>query len=110
MRHVDPQRRLPWIESFGNEYDLVAGLGMLAPDPLGEGVAIDGALWRHRSAWGHLLNIHYLRAIDLNQRDSPETGTSAPYEPFQNVAAPPPRLYRYINGARPPSSRPDPAP
>jgi len=108
MRHVDPQRRLPWIESFGNEYDLVAGLGMLAPDPLGEGVAIDGPLWRHRSAWGHLLNIHYLRAIDLNQRDSPETGTSAPYEPFQNAAAPQPRLYGYINGARPPSSRPDP--
>jgi hypothetical protein len=49
MRYVDPRRRLPRIESFGNEHDLVAGLGMLAPDPLGEAVAIDGPLWRRRS-------------------------------------------------------------
>jgi hypothetical protein len=106
MRYVDAPGRLPWIESFGNEHDLVAGLGMLAPDPRGEGVAIDGPLWRHASAWGHLLNIHYLRAIDLSQRDAdtsgPTTDASAPYEPLQNVAAAQPRLYGYINGATQP--------
>jgi hypothetical protein len=113
MRYVDRRRRLPWIESFGNENDLVAGLGMLAPDPCGEGIAIDGPLWLHRCAWGHLLNIHYLRAIDLNQRDGqrpgPATGTSAPYEAFKNANAAQPRLYGYINRARPPDNRADPA-
>jgi hypothetical protein len=109
MRYVDPRRRLPWIESFGNAHDLVAGLGMLAPDPLSEGVAIDGPLWRRRSAWGHLLNIHYLRAIDVRQRrggtPGPATDTSAPYEPLQNVVAAQPKLYGYINGATPPPNR-----
>jgi hypothetical protein len=109
MRYVDQQRRLPWIESFGNEHDLVAGLGMLAPDPRGESVAIDGPLWQHRSAWGHLLNIHYLRAIDLSQRDvdapGPATDTSAPYEPLHKGTAAQPRLYGYINGANPSHNR-----
>lgn len=107
MRYVDEPRCLPWIESFGNEHDLVAGLGMLAPDPRGERVAIDGPLWRRRSAWGHLLDIHYLRAIDVSQRDGgtpgAATGTPAPYEPFRHVTAVQPRLYGYINGATPPA-------
>jgi hypothetical protein len=109
MRYVDRHQRLPWIESFGNEYDLVAALGMLAPDSRGENIAIDGPLWAHRSAWGHLLNIHYLRAIDLNQRDGdapgPATDTPAPYEPLHTVTAAQPRLYAYINGANPSHNR-----
>jgi hypothetical protein len=114
MRYVDRLRRLPWIESFGNEHDLVAALGMLAPDSQGEGIAIDGPLWVHRSAWGHLLNIHYLRAIDLNQRDGdapgPATDTPAPYEPLDEVTAAQPRLYGYINGANPSRNRTHTAP
>ena len=114
MRYVDQQRRLPWIESFGNEHDLVAGLGMLSPVPRGQSVAIDGPLWQHRSAWGHLLNIHYLRAIDVSQRDGdargPATETSAPYEPIHERTAAQPRLYGYINGAHPSHNRASTAP
>ncbi len=109
MGYVDRHLRLPWIESFGNQYDLVAALGMLAPDSRGENISIDGPLWVRRSAWGHLLNIHYLRAIDLNQRDGdapgPATDTPAPYEPLHTVSAAQPRLYGYINGANPSHNR-----
>ena len=30
---VEGQKPIPWIESFGNQHDLVARLGMLAPHP-----------------------------------------------------------------------------
>lgn len=32
MQDVGPHECIPWIESFGNERDIVARLGMLAPD------------------------------------------------------------------------------
>lgn len=114
MRYVDPDRRLPWIESFGNEHDLVARLGMLAPDLLREQVTIDGPCWIHRGAWGHLLNAHYLRDIDLAQGGAsvpgPVTLTAAPFElrepvgpvePVTDHATNVPRLFAYINGGRP---------
>ncbi len=105
MRYVDPVRALPWIESFGNEHDLVARLGMLAPHLATGQITIDGPRWVHRGSWGHLLNLHYLRPIDLAQGGSPEPGplthTAEPYEPLGAGAADTPRLYAYINGGRP---------
>ena len=105
MRYVDPVHALPWIESLGNEHDLVARLGMLAPDCAANGIAIDGPLWVHRGAWGHLLNAHYLRAIDLAQGGSsvpgPATATARPYEQLAGDAAIAPRLFGYINGGNP---------
>lgn len=105
MRYVDPDRSLPWIESFGNEHDLVARLGMLAPDVAAEHIAIDGPLWVRRGAWGHLLNHHYLRAIELAQlggsEDRPRTPTADPFEPYGGGNTAAPRLYGYINGGRP---------
>ena len=106
MRYVDRDAALPWIESLGNEHDLVARLGMLAPDRKAEEIAIDGPLWVQRSAWGHLLNAHYLRAIDTAQgggsSPGPATTNAEPYEHLGGPAATAPRLLAYINGGRPP--------
>ena len=112
MRYVDPDRQLPWIESFGNEHDLVARLGMLAPHLAAEEIAIDGPRWVHRAAWGHLLNLHYLRHIDLAQGGGadpgPLTDSAEPYEPLGANIAPTPRLYAYINGGEPDRLTPEP--
>jgi hypothetical protein len=109
MRYVDPDAALPWIESFGNEHDLVARLGMLAPNRSAEQITIDGPLWVHRGAWGHLLNVHYLRHIDLAQGGAsapgPVTDTADPYEPLGPSGASAPRLFGYINGGSPSGSR-----
>ena len=43
MRYVDATAQTPWIESFGNEYDVVARLGMLAPDPTKRGLS--ASMW-----------------------------------------------------------------
>jgi hypothetical protein len=104
MRYVDPELELPWIESLGNEHDLVARLGMLAPRRRAEDVAIDGALWVRPGGWGHLLNHHYLRDIDRAQGGGsgpgPATATAAPYERYgaghDQAAAP--RLFGYLYG------------
>lgn len=104
MRYLDHDAALPWIESLGNEHDLVARLGMLAPDRKAEEIAIHGPIWIHRGAWGHLLNSHYLRAIGLAQdggsSPGPATATAKPYEQFGGAAATAPRLFAYINGGK----------
>jgi hypothetical protein len=102
-RHARP---IPWIESYGNECDLVARLGMLAPRPEQWGIQIDGPRYEQRGRWGHLLNEHYLIEIDKHQRmgyRKRPLGGSAPYvvaggseEDGQT-----PRLFYYINGGAP---------
>jgi hypothetical protein len=110
MRYVDPARQLPWLESLGNEHDLVARLGMLAPHLAAERIAIDGPMWIRHDAWGHLLNAHYLRAIELAQGGpgpGPATAGPAPYMQLAGAPAPAPRLYRYLNGGvAPPDAAP----
>jgi hypothetical protein len=104
----DPtQAAIPWIESFGNQYDVVAGLGMLAPRATQRGIRIDGPRYVRRCGWGHLLNDHYLRVIDDAQRVGHRRGgdgTEAPYELLNPEAPhqPAPRLFAYINGGTPP--------
>jgi hypothetical protein len=108
MRYVDAVARKPWIESFGNQYDLVARLGMLTPHAARWGVEIDGPLYQRSAAWGHLLNRHYLRAIDEQQRTGnrrgPAQSTPAPYKLLNATKWPSerqPRLYRFLNGGDP---------
>lgn len=91
-----PPRHAPWIESYGNEYDLVAKLGLLAP-PHGIGSArIAGDRYRRLGAWGHLLNAHYLAPI-LADLAEPRVGL----EPFHDNLRRTPRLLEYLNGGRP---------
>jgi hypothetical protein len=100
---------IPWIESYGNEYDLVARLGMLAPHSTLRDVHIDGPQYVRRGAWGHLLNDCYLRPIEHVQRKGRKRGprlssTAAPYELLNQKEFPGtvPRLYHYLNGGSPP--------
>jgi hypothetical protein len=105
MSYLDPKRRLPKIESYGNEHDLVARLGMLAPDPRQRDIHIAGPRFRHDGAWGHLLNAHYLRAIDETHNQPSNAGDAqndaAPYVPIQGTAraGAVPSLFRYLGGA-----------
>ena len=61
-------RPVPWIENFGNERDIVARLGMLAPRADHWCIDIAGPRYEHRGAWGHMLNEHYLAAIERYQK------------------------------------------
>lgn len=92
-RVSDPCLRLaPWIESFGNEYDLVAKLGLLAP-PHGIGSArIAGDRYRLEGAWGHLFNAHYGIPILVHRQQ----GT-----PFRDNLRTSPRLFEYLDGGVP---------
>ncbi len=100
-------RPIPWIESFGNENDLVARLGMLAPRPAKWGIQIDGPRYERFEAWGHLLNQHYLSAIDEFQKEGHKRGSKGGSKPYKLInarsypEAKTPRLFSYINGGRP---------
>jgi hypothetical protein len=95
-----PLRHAPWIESYGNENDLVARLGVLAP-PHGVGSArIDGDRYRCEGAWGHLLNAHYLNPMLPGLRaGNPAVGG---LKPFPDNLLQVPRLWSYYAGAQPP--------
>jgi pimeloyl-ACP methyl ester carboxylesterase len=98
---------VPWIESFGNELDIVARLGMLAPDAAARGVVVEGPRYVREGAWGHLLNEHYLRPIEEQQKSGRKRGGSGGCAPFAMVDherfpdETVPRLYSYINGGSP---------
>ncbi len=95
---------LPWIEHFGNEYDMVARLGMQAPRTSKWGIRIDGPRYVRRRAWGHLLNAHYLFGVMDYQKAGRKRGGIGSPAPFQLVNpeaahhATGPRLFDYING------------
>lgn len=96
----------PWIEHFGNQNDIVARLGMLAPRPERWNIRIDGRRYESRGAWGHLLNAHYLTPIRKVQKSGHRkggAGTPAPYAPIDGESYPDavPRLYGYLNGGSP---------
>lgn len=103
MSYVDTALELPRIESYGNEHDVVARLGMLAPDPEESGVHIAGPRFVHGGAWGHLLNAHYLIDIDKAQRRTNRGNASTGAAPYVLIegsapAGAVPRLFRYLNG------------
>jgi hypothetical protein len=93
-----PPRHAPWIESYGNEYDLIARLGVLAP-PHGIGSArIEGERYRRDGAWGHLLNAHYLVPMIA---DLTGTSQARALAPFRENLFKAPRLYGYYQGGKP---------
>lgn len=96
------RRLVPWIESFGNQYDLVARLGMLAPRAEAHGIAIDGPRWVSRGTWGHLLNEHYLLPLAryLERRGGNRDPFGAQPDAATGVVGPP-RLYGYYGGGTP---------
>lgn len=103
LKYLHPDRAVPWIESFGNEFDIVARLGMLAPRSQEWHIEIDGPRYVRPRAWGHFLNEHYLLELERQQKVRYRPGGkggSAPYqllnaEQFPNHT---PKLFNYING------------
>jgi len=98
---------IPWIESFGNQHDIVARLGMLAPNAATWNIVIDGPRYVRQDGWGHLLNQHYLIAVEHAQKVGRKRGGQggrAPYD-LVNVDVFPdfttPRLFMYLNGGTP---------
>ncbi len=79
---------VPWIESYGNEHDIVARLGMLAPHGTAYGVHIDGPRYMKTGGWGHFLNAHYLVDIERSVRPAGRQPVSGRYGP------PPVRLHQ----------------
>jgi len=103
LKYLQPDRAVPWIESFGNEFDIVARLGMLAPRSQDWHIEIDGPRYVHPRAWGHFLNTHYLVDLERQQkvRHRPGgKGGTAPYELLNAEHFPnhTPKLFNYING------------
>jgi len=120
MRYLDERvdgRPIPWIESYGNQFDIVARLGGLAPNRKESGVEIDGPRYERRGAWGHLLNEHYLRGIEQAQKSGRKRGprreSADPYvliNASEHSDAEVPRFFRYINGGSPPPPLGEPEP
>lgn len=112
MRYAIPpafdRAPVPWIESFGNEHDIVARLGMQAPRAERWGVAIDGPRYVRPGGWGHLLGEHYLQPIEQAQKVGRRQGGRDGAAPYTTVlgaeAGATPRLYDYLNGGEPPAS------
>jgi hypothetical protein len=83
---------------------------MLAPHAAKWGIAIDGPRYERPAGWGHLLNEHYLSAIEQVQKDGRKRGGHhgrAPYALINADAFPDttmPRLFSYINGGSPATS------
>ncbi len=94
MEYIDPVRRVPYIENFANRHDLVARLGVLAPQKRGI-IRIDGPVFVN-NRFGHLLNHHYLYDM-LDERGQSQYH----YDPRQSASdygfegEPFPRLFTY---------------
>lgn len=104
MRHVHVSEPLPYLEHYANEFDWVARLGILSPlrgEP-GSTIEIDGPAFEQKGEWGHLLNEHYLAAIDdfLYPGAPPCNRAEDPFPPSGNGAAES-RLYQYFHGNSP---------
>ena len=99
---TDQGQPVPWIESFGNEFDLVARTGMLAPRKKEHGIAIDGGTYLKKGMWGHVLNAHYLFGIHDHLKDPDRCVNDYRLLPSDDSGAPErPRLYGYYGGETP---------
>ena len=104
MCYVYRRERVPYMEHFANEMDIVARLGVLSP-LRGNGqnvIDIDGPVFEGKGTWGHLLNEHYLTAIDdhLYPVEGKPRHDRDPY-PYRGRGRKRPRLYRYFHGKIP---------
>jgi hypothetical protein len=93
----NPTRLAPFIESYGNEYDLVARLGMLAPTHGTGSARIGGDKYLRKNTWGHLLNAHYL--YDFWQEHKAKGCARPSLEPFAGNLRRKPKLFDYMDGA-----------
>ena len=92
----------PWIESYGNEKDLVARLGVLG-NATGRGsVRIDGDRYERHAAWGHLLNAHYLYPMITARRSGDAAGGLVPLKGNRLLT---PRLFDYLDAKSAPLLR-----
>jgi len=85
---ITDEKNKPWIESFSNEHDVVAKLGILHPYKEERGIQIDGEHFIKKDGWGHFLNIHYLKDFVKGKylHESGENKTS--------------KLFSYLNGKK----------
>jgi len=108
MRYVYPSRKVPYMEHFANERDVVARLGILSPLYGGpEGlIEIDGPVFEQKAAWGHLLNEHYMAPID-DYLYPGERKYHREVDPYPGSGKRPqkPRLYDYFHGNQPTRAR-----
>jgi hypothetical protein len=88
----------PWIESYGNEKDIVARLGVLASVKGPGSVCIAGDRYRRDAAWGHLLNAHYLYPMMQSRKSGDPAGGLVPLNGSPTI----PRLFAYLNRKSPP--------
>lgn len=104
MGPIDAKAGLPYIESYGNEHDVIARLGVLAPPAGRDGGRIGGERFMRRNAWGHLLNAHYLFPMEqeVRARRRGETPEFA-LRPLPGNSNRRPRLFDYFGGASPPA-------
>lgn len=86
-----PIRGVPYIEHFANEHDMVAKLGVLAPRAGCGAANIGDVEFEQPGAWGHLLNAHYLAALEQDFLDS----ASERFRPRPGASVTTSRLYRY---------------
>jgi hypothetical protein len=93
----------PWIESYGNEMDIVARLGVLANGAGPGSVRIGGDRYRRDAAWGHLLNAHYLYPM-MKARGF--GSTAGGLVPLKGNRFPIPRLFDYLDEKSPPPLKP----
>lgn len=101
MGPIERKPRLPYIESYGNEFDVVARLGVLAPNTGPGAVRVGGERFVRRDAWGHLLNAHYLHAMEQEWRGSKDVALRTGLRPLPGNHARQPRLFEYFGGASP---------
>jgi len=92
----------PWIESYGNDNDIVARLGVLANRSGLGSVHIAGDRYRRNDAWGHLLNAHYLYPMMKARRRADPSGGLVP---LQGNRLSTPRLFGYLGAKSPPPYR-----
>jgi hypothetical protein len=92
----------PWIESYGNEKDIVARLGVLANVTGPGSVRIGGDRYKRDAAWGHLLNAHYLCPM-MKARDSGDPAGGL--VPLKGNRLSIPRLFDYLAAKSPPPLR-----
>jgi hypothetical protein len=89
----------PWIESYGNDKDFVARLGVLANVRGPGSVRIGGDRYRRDAAWGHLLNAHYLYPMIKARNSGDPAGGLVPLQGNQLST---PRLFDYLDAKSPP--------
>lgn len=94
---------MPWIESYGNEKDIVARLGVLANATGPGSVHIGGDRYRRDAAWGHLLNAHYLYPMtEARNSGDPLAGLLS----LNGNHSSSPRLFDYLDAKSPQTLRP----